>query len=240
MVSGQSERGRRVLRRAIVARSLEVRRHQFVILTLTSQARRSDADMRYHLGKLLDWGRKYCPAWFGWYVWVAEDQARGVLHFHVLVSQRLPRGLYRRVRSLWCDTYGMGAGAFDTTSLRYGAKAAASYLGKYLTKRPSGWSARIDPDGTLQVEPWPVSRHTGEPYVRRAFRGNPYGMSESARFGTRPVVEFTAPEGAFPGLDGWHGVHRFHESPEDAMRYLGSVLDPPPSVGGDTATGPSV
>jgi hypothetical protein len=223
-VRGVSARGRRVLRRAVMARSREGTPCQWVLLTLTSQAERSDTEMRACLARFLSWGRDACPEWFGWYVWVAEDQARGVLHFHLLVSRRIPKALFRRVRAMWCDHYGMGPGGVDVVKMRHGAKAAVTYLTKYLAKSPRSQAMRLDPDGTLQVEPWPVSRHTGEAYVRDRFRGNPYGMADAARYGAVPVTEFYAPWGAFPGLDGWHAGHVFHESSEAALGHLQALL----------------
>ena len=224
MVTGSSRASQRQTRRVVVARARQPGRHDFVLLTLTSRDVRSDEDMRHHLGKFLQYGRKYVPAWFAWYVWVAEDQARGVLHFHLAVDGIISSDDYNRLRRLWCDTYGMGPGAFDTQRMRGGGKATAAYLCKYLTKGTYGEAFRLDPDGTLQTEPWRVSRHTGKPYVRSRFRGNPSGMSRSARWATAPVVEFGAPLGAFPGLDAWHGVAEFYQSPDDAVLVLGAVL----------------
>jgi hypothetical protein len=213
-----------MIRRAVVGRARSREPGQWVLLTLTSQEPRSDLEMRAALERLLAWGRKYVPAWFGWYVWVAEDQARGVLHFHVLVSRRIPRGLFRRVRALWCETYGMGPGAFDAKPLRHGAKAAVSYLCKYLGKQHTGEAFRLDADGRLSLYTWPTSRHTGEPFVRDRFRGNAYGMSASARWATVPLAHFWLPVGASVGID----VHRarvtFHESGDAALVALGELL----------------
>jgi hypothetical protein len=223
LVTGVSPRGARAIRRAVVARSRQPGGAQFVMLTLTSQARRSDQEMRRALGRFLAWGRKFAPAWFGWYVWAAEDQARGVLHFHVLVAARVPKGLYNRVRTLWCDSYGMGDGAFDTEKMRSG-KGAAKYLGKYVAKPPTTSRVALDGEGALVFQPWRVSRHTGEAYVRDRFRGNPYGMSDSARWATRPQTSFRAAEGAFPGLDGWHGTVHFARSVDEALAMLAAAL----------------
>src|SRR5690606_10376491 len=99
------------LRRAVVYRSQAPQGAPFVTLTLTSQHEKTDEEMRAALGRLLAWGRKYLGPWFAWYVWVAELQARGVLHFHVLLAQRVPKPLFFRLRRLWADTYGMGEGS---------------------------------------------------------------------------------------------------------------------------------
>ena len=203
------------------------------MITLTSKQLRSDGEMRVALGRLLSWLRECWRGWDGWYLWVAELHQRGVLHFHLLISERIPRPLFLRLRALWADGYGMGERSVHILHMRSGL-GAAKYLSKYLGKRPSHYRPDLDAEGQLVFTPWPVSRHNGEPYVRDRFRGNPVGMSKIARAGTVPVVDFWAEVGAFPGLDGWHGVSRFFESAEDAVEHLAGVLAagraPPPPV----------
>ena len=212
MVRGLGPVSARALRRAVVYRSQAREGAQFVMLTLTSQEIRTDDEMRAALGRLLSWGRKYLGPWFGWYVWVAELQARGVLHFHVLLAQRVPKPLFLRLRRLWADTYGMGAGSVDIRRMRSG-KGAAKYMAKYVVKSVHG-------------EPR-YSRHTGELYVRDHFRGNPAGMSQEARWGTRPAFLVWAPWGTFAGLDSWHGGSRFYDSQEEAETALAALLAVP-------------
>jgi hypothetical protein len=223
MVTGHSRRGARAMRRAIMARSQWPGGAQFVMLTLTSQAPRSDWEMRAAFARFVAWGRKFVPAWFEWYVWAAEDQARGVLHYHLVVAKRIPKALWDRARTLWCDTYGMGPGSFHRTSMR-SAKGAAKYLAKYLSKPPRTSRVTLDGEGALVFRPWRVSRHTGEAYVRDRFRGNPYGMSDSARYATRPHTTFRAALGAFVGLDGWHGTVHFARNVDEALAMLAAAL----------------
>lgn len=232
MSRGVAPRGARQLRRAIVGKS-RVDRCQFVMLGLTSQADRSDEDMRRALASLLAWGRKYLAPWFDWYVGVAEDQQRGVLHFHLLFSKRIPRPLFLRMRRLWVETYGMGDGSVDIDPIRTGAKGAAKYLSKYLSKAPTDYRVGVDGEGMLTFTPWRVSRHNGLPHVRDRFRGNPYQMSNAARYLTKPTTTFWAPVGAFPGLDGWHGTHWFYDDPETAETVLAAAV----AVGATSAGG---
>lgn len=238
LVRGISRKGRATVQRALVARSRDGR-CQFVMLTLTSQAARSDDEMRAAFGRFLDRVTKHprLRAFFGWNVWAKQDQARGVLHFHLVLANRLPRGLFRLVRAIWADEYAMGAGAVDILKFR-SARGAARYLGKYLSGGAPHHRVSLDAEGGFLFDPWPVSRHTGEPYVRDRFGGNPYGMSRSARAGTVATVVLEAAVHAFPGLDGWHGTRFFFEDPETAERVLAAAVTATPD-GGGTATAPS-
>lgn len=208
-VAGVSRNGARMIRRSVVARA-NAGHSQFVLLTLTSDRIRSDQDMKHHLDKFLKWGRKHLGEYFDWYIWVAELQQRGVLHFHVLLCRRIPRGLFLRLRYMWAEFYGMGAGSFDAKSMR-SAKGTAKYLAKYVVKRPAEGERR-------------VSRHNGKEYVRDFFQGNAYGLSGAARWGTTPAVQVVADWGAFPGLDGWHGVMEFYDTRQEAEQRLAEVL----------------
>jgi hypothetical protein len=235
-VRGMTKRGRVTVQRALVARSRDGR-CQFVMLTLTSQDPRTDDQMREAFGRFLDRMTKHprLRRFFGWNVWAKQDQARGVLHFHLVLANRLPRGLFRLVRQVWADEYQMGPGSVDILKFR-SAKGAARYLGKYLSGGNPHHRVSLDVDGTLLFDPWPVSRHTGEPYVRDRFRGNPYGMSQAARVGTVAGTVLTAASDAFPGLDGWHGTRWFYDSPEDAEVVLAAAVAAGPSpVGGGSA-----
>lgn len=213
MVRGLGPVSARSLRRAVVYRSQAPGGAQFVMLTLTSQHEKTDEEMRAALQRFLAWGRKYLGPWFHWYVWVAELQARGVLHFHVLLSQRVPKPLFLRLRRLWAEVYGMGPGSVDIKRMRSG-KGAAKYLAKYVVKDDDGTGVRY-------------SRHTGEVYKRERFRGNPSGMSTGARFATKPAVLLWSSWDAFPGLDHWHGVGRYFESQGDAEKALAALLAVP-------------
>ena len=230
LTRGISRSGARKVRRACVARARLPGRHHFVLLTLTSQALRSDREMRRYLKKFLDVGRGLAPEWFGWYVCAVEDQARGVLHFHIGVDGRVSREVYMQLRNLWCVTYGMGGGAFDTEVLRGGGKALASYLSKYLTKRTTCELEVPSADGSVQLVEWPVSRHTGEVHVRDRYQGNSYSMSDSARYATRPVTTVEAAYGAFPGLGSGPAVHHYADSLDDAHAWLSAALATGPPV----------
>lgn len=230
-----TRKGTSTVQRALVAGARDGR-SQVVMLTFTSQARRTDDEMRQFMGRFLDRVTKHplLRAFFGWNVWAAQDQGRGVLHFHLVLMRRLPRGLFRLVRSIWAEEYGMGPGSVDILKFR-SAKGAAKYLGKYLSGGQPHHRVSLDAEGGLLFDPWPVSRHTGEPYERDRFSGNPYGMSRSARSGTVPVVTLEAHADAFPGLDGWHGTRFFYDDPETAQVVLAAAVSVGPPVGGGSA-----
>jgi hypothetical protein len=226
MVTGVSPNGGRVIRRAVVARSRDQGGAQLVMVTLTSQDARTDREMKAALGRFLDWGTKFLGPWFEWNVWVAEDHARGVLHFHLLLAKRVPKALFLRMREMWCDRYGMGPGGCHIRRMRSG-KGAAKYLAKYVSKPPSHHVVTLGPDGSLEYRRWRVSRHSGEPYTRDRFWGNAYGMSQVARYGAgRDGADVVAPFGTFERLRTWHGTVRFFESPEEAWAWLHRALSP--------------
>ena len=193
---------------------------QFVMLTLTTQEPKTDEQMNRARERFLAWARKYLGETFEFYVWVSELQARGVLHFHVVVANRIPKPMFLRLRQLWTQTYGMGEGSVHIRPMR-SAKGAAKYLAKYVTKAPSSSKLHLDAEGMITHEPWSVSKRTGEPYVRMRFRGNAYGMSKAARWLTVPVLEFAALEGAFPELEAWHATIAFYESKDEALAAIG-------------------
>ena len=230
-VRGMSRRGALTMQRAIVAGCRDGRA-QVSMLTFTSQESRSDDEMIAAWGRFLDRVVKHRQ--FGRYfernAWVKQDQARGVLHFHLVILRRMPRGLYRRVRAIWCDEYGMGPGAVNSVKFR-SPKGAAKYVARYVSGGRRHHRVSLDAEGMLEFTPWPVSRHTGEAYVRDRIPGNVYGMSRLMREGTVPVLSFQAAAGAFPGLDGWHGTRQFYDDAETAQRVLEAVLQ---------ATGPPV
>jgi len=235
MVRGMTRKGTATVQRALVAGAADGR-SQVVMLTFTSQARRTDDEMRGYLGRFLDRVTKHprLRTYFGWNVWAAQDQARGVLHFHLVLLRRIPPGLFRLVRTIWAEEYGMGPGSVDIVKFR-SARGAARYLGKYLSGGTRQHQVTLDGGGMLRFDPWPVSRHTGEAYVRDRFGGNPYGMSRAARGGTVPVVTLEAHVAAFPGLDGWHGTRFFFDDPATAERVLAAAVAVGPPVGGGNA-----
>lgn len=208
-VAGVSRNGARAIRRSVMARA-QAERSQFVLLTLTTDEIRSDREMKRRFDKFLKWCRKHFPDAFRWYIWVAELQARGVLHFHIMVAKRIPKPQFLRLREMWAEVYGMGGGSVDIEQMR-SSKGAAKYLAKYVVKRP--------PEGEQRR-----SRHSGQVYVRNLFSGNAYGLSAAARWGTRPAVELFGLWGAFPGLDGWHGVSEYYDSQREAEARLAQVL----------------
>lgn len=195
-----------------------------MMLTFTSQELRSDADMRAAFQRLLMWGRKYLGPWFEFYVWVAQLQQRGVLHFHLLLAKRIPKALFKRMRALWADTYGMGPGSVDIVRLKSG-KGAAAYMGRvmsYLDKGPRAYRLGLDGEGSLSWESWPVGRN-GEAYERVEFHGRGGDMSRAARVYAGVRVELWADWGAFPALP-LVGRSWFMESPQAAEELLSHLL----------------
>jgi hypothetical protein len=179
--------------------------------TLTSRDVLTDAEFKRRLLSFLAWGRKYCGPWFEHYVWVVDLQQRGVLHAHLLLFRRVPRGLWRRMRALWCETYGMGPGAFDVTSVRRASRAAA-YLVRYVTQdRREG--VRFG--------------RNGEAYVREVFEGNAYGVSHALRFFARPITELRIAWGYGSALDAVNlrGMVAFFASAEAAHTWLSLALE---------------
>ena len=220
---GISSASARVMRRAVIAYDRAVR-CQWVLITLTTQEIRSDEEMSAALARLLMWGRKYLPDRFAFYVWVAELQQRGVLHFHLLLPQRIPRGLFRRMRDLWAVQYGMGPGSFRVDPLRRG-KSGASYISKmagYLKKRPRAYRPTLDAQGFLSWEPWAVGRN-GLPYERMLFRGRAADMSRLARYYAGVKREVWAEWGALPSV-GLRGRSWFLESIEEAEEVVAVLL----------------
>jgi len=226
---GVSKASARRFRRAVIAKNREGG-CQFVMLTLTSQTYRSDKEMGDALEKLLAWGRKYLPKWFSFYVWAAELQTRGVLHFHLLLPYRIPKGMFRRLRNLWAEKYEMGPGSVHILKLNT-AKGAASYLSKmagYVVKGKStnAYRPSIDAGGMVQFEPWRVNEK-GVPYERIYFRGRASDMSREAREYSFPEIIFEAPWGAFPNL-GIRGGSFYFDSPSEAVEWLSNLTGPSP------------
>lgn len=224
---GVSPGSARRMRRAVIRKS-QVDSCQWVIITLTSQERRSDEDMGDALERFLAWGRKYLGRWFEFYVWAADLQQRGVLHYHLLLPYRIPKGMVRRMRELWAVKYEMGPGSFDIKPVRR-AKAAARYIGKmaaYVSKQgtPECFRLGLSGDGTLEYEPWRKGRN-GKGYERVTFRGRACDMSQQARAmsAARTVVQW--PVGAFPVLGEFWGSVYF-DSAEEAEGWLGDNLSP--------------
>ena len=233
---GPSRSTARKVRRATIAamRELPLRA---LFFTLTSQDDRTDDEMRAALQRLLSWGRKFAPRHFEHFAWVSDPQQRGVLHFHVLllVPSDLPSGLFRRMRALWAEGYGMGAGSFDVKRLRSGKRAAA-YMGKvlrYMGKggKAEGYRLGLDGEGALSWEPWRKSRHNGHWYERVEWRGRAMDMSRALRAFAGFEVELVAAWGAFRGLP-LRGWSYFLDSPEEAVALLEQLVMPqaPPAA----------
>ena len=228
---GPSARFARGLRRAVIALCRETGRRA-LMLTLTAQDHVSDEDMGRYLESFLAWGRKFAPKHFEFYAWVGDLQARGVVHYHLLllVKGPLPRKRFLQMRRLWAEVYGMGPGSFDAEWMR-SAKGAAAYVSRlvsYVTKRggPEGYRLGLDGDGSLSWEPWRRSRHSGQWYERVTWRGRSGDMSRALRSYSGVVLELAAEWGAFPSLT-LRGRRWFHATSEEAEDHLRALLDPP-------------
>ncbi len=218
------------VRRATIAcmRDLSLRG---LLFTLTSRDDRTDDEMRAALQRLLAWGRKFAPGHFEHFAWVSDPQQRGVLHFHVLLltPSNLPGGLFRRMRRLWAEVYGMGPGSFDVRRL-HSVKGAAAYLGKvvkYMGKggKAEGYRVGLDGEGMLSWEPWRRSRHNGLWYERVEWRGRAMDMSRALRAYSGHVVEVAAEWGAFPFLP-LRGWSYFFDDTTTAEGFLAELLRP--------------
>ncbi len=97
-----------------------------------------DREFRRYVDKWLHSARKAAPHTFSHYVMAYELQKRGVLHAHILLFQRIPYKAFLRLRSLWAEKYGLGAGGVDIEQEHVdNSRAAAHYLsklGNYVTK----------------------------------------------------------------------------------------------------------
>ena len=222
----------RRIRRAIIARD-RAGPCQWVMLTLTCQAEISDEQMRADFNRFTAWARKYLRGRWAFYVWVAELQARGVLHYHLLLPNRIPQGLFRRLRGLWADRYGMGAGSVHIRPMR-SAGGAAKYIGKmasYVSKSARGqcqaYRVGLDGEGMLTFQRWRVGRD-GSPYSRVLFRGRGCALSASAAYFAGHTVRFEAPLGAFRGLGDWPNGSFYLESVAKAERLLEMLLESGP------------
>lgn len=222
---GVSANGRRLIRRA-AAGLVASQVCQVALYTLGNYRDLPDREFNKRVHSFLAWGRKYVPDVFKHYVVVFELHARGVLHAHLLLFKRVPKGLWRRMRDLWAVRYDMGPGSFDVKKMRSASRAAA-YLSKYLTDKKPSYRLRLDPDGFLQFEPWRVSRHNGEPYKRMTFSGNAYRVSDALRAFALPVAEYHLPWGSPVALKlscNLRGGVRFFVSPAEAKRWITSNL----------------
>lgn len=209
---GVSKRGARLIRRSVSA-LVKQQTCQVALYTLTSQQAISDDDFKQAVSRFLAWGRKYCSDYFEHYVIVYELQKRGVLHAHMILFKRVPKGLWRRMRDLWADKYGMGAGSFDCKPIRRASRAAAyiSKLADYVSKGVGGKSA------TSEEKP-----------VRDVFSGNSYQISDALRYFAAPVAEYHLAWGSPVALRfgvTLRGGVMFHETSQDALTWLRDALD---------------
>ena len=211
---GVSARGAQLIRRSVIALAKQ-QKCQTALYTLTSQDPIADREFKKRVGSFLAWGRKYCPEHFRHYVIVYEPQARGVIHAHMLLFKRIPKGLWRRMRALWAERYEMGPGSFDSRTIRHAA-AAAKYLAKYVSKKHDDEGVRVG--------------RNGQPYETEYVMGNSYQMSDSLRRLAQPVAEHHLP---------WHdetalklgvtlrGGVLFFDSPEEAAAWFDRSRSPP-------------
>ncbi len=196
-----SNRGRTLIRRS-TANLVRRETCQVALYTLTTQHNMPDVMFRSLVNKFLVWGRKYLGPWFRHYVGVFQLQQRGVLHCHLILFKRVPAGLWRRMRSLWCDTYQNGPNSFDVKAVKKTKRAAAyiSRLTNYMTadkgddSRPDG-SWVYEPTGEVYPADWPVGRN-GEPYERIEFSGRSYIMSAELLALAYHVAEYIFPWGS--------------------------------------------
>lgn len=116
-------------------------RHRQGLLTLTLPGV-ATADHKAVKARILDPFFTYCRNVLGLrdYVWVAELQERGEIHFHAIVNQFLPKD---KVRAAWlraCDASGIisssGGGSRPATEIEEcrSYSGSRSYAGKYMFK----------------------------------------------------------------------------------------------------------
>lgn len=220
---GVSKRGAKQLRRAMNAYAAKAT--QWTMLTFTVK-NSDDAIIKANFEKLLSWARKYMADVFDFYVWVAELQVRGMLHYHLIVPHRLPHDMWTRLKELWAHKYDMG---FVKIERIRNAKSASAYIGKmakYITKTANESDFMLEivnSDGQAELVPWRVSKD-GEIYERIEFRGRAYGLSAHARSLTLPILTFEIDWGVFPSL-GLRGKSFFLDSAQNAERFLTSCLE---------------
>jgi hypothetical protein len=183
---GVSRRGKKLIRRAVEARVASKRSCAPVVITLTSKEHPSDEEFKRHTESWLAYGRKYAPKAFEDYVLVYDLQQRGVLHAHFLLFQRVPTRAFAKLRNLWAERYGHGAGSVDIDTVKRQAKTASAYLRKvtvYLSSQEG-----------LNATTGRVGRN-GKAYVREAFEGNAYTISANLRRGCYASVSVVLPFG---------------------------------------------
>ncbi len=226
---GVSGNGRRVIRRACAA--LVAREPcQVALYSLLNYRDLPDDEFNKKLHSFLAWGRKYLPDIFKYYVVTTELHARGVLHAHMLLFKRIPKGLWRRMRNLWADKYDMGPGSFDVKAKFRKASRAAAYICKYMTDKNPVYRPSLDAEGMLHFESWRVGRN-GQSYERIKFRGNAYRVSSSLRFLARPIAEYHLPWGSPLALRlavNLRGGVQFFPSSADALAWVSANLSAGP------------
>ncbi len=231
---GVSNRGRTIIRRA-TANLVRREQCQVALYTLTTQHNMPDCMFRHLVEKFLAWGRKYLGRWFKQYVGVFQLQQRGVLHLHLILFKRVPVGLWRRMRSIWCDLYGNGPNSFDVKTVKK-TKRAAAYISRLTNYMTSDLGDDSRPDGSWVHEPtgevfpanWPVGRN-GEPYERVEFSGRSYIMSADLLALAYHVAEYIFPWGAPVVLSAFgslalKGKTLFLGSQENALKWFGLAL----------------
>jgi hypothetical protein len=194
--------------------------------TLGNRPNLSDVEFNKRLNSFLAWGRKYVPHVFKYYVIVNELHARGVLHAHMILFKRVPKGLWRRMRALWAVKYEMGPGSFHARTKIRSPKRAAAYLTKYLTDKKSSYRLGLDGEGMVTHEKWRVGRN-GQPYERMSFRGNAYRVSDALRYYALPIAEYHLPWGSPLALRlscNLRGGVQFFKSSDEALAWVTSNL----------------
>jgi hypothetical protein len=185
-----------------------------------------DRDFNKQVHAFLAWGRKYVPDVFKHYVVVFELHARGVLHAHMLLFKRVPKGLWRRMRNLWAEKYDMGPGSFDVSKKFRKASRAAAYVCKYVTDKKPVYRTGLDAEGMITLEPWRVGRN-GQPYERMKFQGNAYRVSDALRVLALPIAEYHLPWGSPLALKlscNLRGGVQFFDSSAEALAWVSANL----------------
>jgi hypothetical protein len=105
--------------------------------------------------------RRGHPDGFENYVWVAEVQKRGAIHFHLLAPSYVP---IRSLNAYWCDLVGQHSGGMvDVEHVPDQIRSIPAYLCKYFTKQ------------------WYVNKKTGEIKPLRTLQCRSFGTTRALK-----------------------------------------------------------